>query len=65
MQSTTKQQLQEMQDLLDDVGERVSDLLNPALSREQLVEMIQDLDDLVNGTDEDEEHDEEEEGEAA
>jgi hypothetical protein len=60
MQSTAKQELQEFQELLDDIGERVSEMLDPALSREQLVEQIQELDELVNGS----EDDPEEEGEA-
>lgn len=60
MQSTAKQELQEFQELLDDIGERVSEMLDPALSREQLVEQIQELDELVNGSDDDPE----EEGEA-
>jgi hypothetical protein len=50
--------LEELQGLLDDVGERVSDLLNPALSREQLVELVQELDDLVNGTEEEDDEEE-------
>jgi hypothetical protein len=58
VRTTTKQELTELQGLLDDVGERVSDLLNPALSREQLVELVQELDDLVNGTEEEDDEEE-------
>jgi hypothetical protein len=50
----------ELQQLLDEVGERISDMLNPVLTREELVSQVQELDALVNGTDEDEEGDEEE-----
>lgn len=51
---------QELQDLIDEVGTRVTDMLNPALTREQIVEQLQEMDELVNGSDDDEDEEEDE-----
>jgi hypothetical protein len=58
--TTTKK---ELQDTLDEVGSRISDMLDPALSREQLVEQLQELDEMLNGSDDDDSEDEGEEEE--
>ena len=50
----TKRQLQK---LIDEVGEKISDLLDPVLTREELVAQVQELDALVNGTGEEDEDD--------
>jgi hypothetical protein len=42
---------QELQTLVDDVGIKLTEILNPALSREEIVIQLQELDELVNGTD--------------
>ena len=60
--SVTKQQLQ---NTLDEVGEQVGDMLDPALSREQIVERLQELDEMLNGSSEEEDDDEETEEEEA
>lgn len=52
----TKQQLEEH---LSDVATRVSDLLNPALSREAIIEELQELDEALNGESDGDEADEE------
>jgi hypothetical protein len=63
----TKAELQDMFDELqqrwDEVGDRISDMLNPVLSREQVLELVQEVDELMNGAgddDEDEESDDDE-----
>lgn len=38
---------------LDAVGEKVTEMLNPALTREEVIEIAQQLDELVNGADDD------------
>ena len=57
--AATKQQLQ---DTIDEVGEKLDELLNPVLTREQIIEGLQELDGIINGSDEE---DEEGEGEGA
>jgi hypothetical protein len=57
--TTTTPTKKELQQLIDEVGERVSDMLNPVLTREELVSQVQELDALVNGADEEEEDEEE------
>jgi len=47
----------DLQDLIDQASDIVNDALDPALTREAVVEKLQDLDSLLNG---DEEADEEE-----
>jgi hypothetical protein len=48
----------ELQETLDQVGESIADMLDPSLTRKQLVEKVKDLDELVNGVDvEDEDED--------
>ena len=46
--TVTKQQLQST---LNTVGERISEALNPALTREAIIEQLQELDELLNGSD--------------
>lgn len=58
MAQPTKQELME---LLDQVGDKVGDLLDPILSREQIVEGLQELDEMINGEEESEEEDDSEE----
>lgn len=58
MAQPTKQELME---LLDQVGDKVGDLLDPILSREQIVEGLQELDEMING--EEEESEEEDDSE--
>jgi hypothetical protein len=53
---TTKKELQH---LIDQIGEKVSDMLNPVFTREQLIEQVQELDELVNNTEEEEDNEEE------
>ena len=56
--ATSKRQLQ---DTLDQVGSKISELLNPALSREDIILSLQDLDDLVNGSDDEDDSEQEDE----
>ena len=42
----------ELQDTIDDVAEQIEDLLDPALTREVIVQKLQDLDGMLNGPDE-------------
>ena len=51
----------ELVQVLDNAGEKIAELLNPILTREQLVEGLQELDEMING--EEEEEDEEDESE--
>ena len=51
----------ELVETLNQAGEKVAELLNPILTREQLVEGLQELDEMING--EEEEEDEEDESE--
>ncbi|MEP6539597.1 MAG: hypothetical protein ABJF23_29950 [Bryobacteraceae bacterium] len=53
----------ELQDTLDEVGVKVSEMLNPAFSREEIIVALQELDELVNGSDEDDEEEEEDDTE--
>ena len=39
----------DLQDTVDQVGDLVSDALDPALSREEVIEKLQAIDDLLNG----------------
>jgi hypothetical protein len=43
----------ELQDTLDEVGIKVSEMLNPAFSREEIIVSLQELDEIVNGSDDD------------
>ena len=49
-QGPTKDELQET---IDDIGDIVTDALDPALTREEVVQKLQDIDDLLNGDDDD------------
>ena len=51
----------ELVEVLDQAGEKVADLLNPILTREQLVEGLQELDEMINGEEEEEEEEDESE----
>jgi hypothetical protein len=55
----------ELQALVEDIGERVSNMLDPVLTREEIVEQMKELDAVVNGSDdeEDEEDDDPDEDE--
>lgn len=57
----------ELQNLVDEIGERVSDMLDPVLAREEIVEQLKELDSLVNGSDDedDDSTDEDEDSESA
>lgn len=44
----------ELQETLESVGSSILDMLDPALTREELVSKVKELDELVNGSDEDE-----------
>jgi hypothetical protein len=48
---------QELEDLLEDVGGKVAEMLNPSLTRTQIVVLAQEIDEMVNGSDEDEDDD--------
>jgi hypothetical protein len=61
--ATTTPTKAELQQTLDEIGEKVTEMLNPALTREQVIELAQELDELVNGSDEDDETEEEEDDE--
>lgn len=50
---------QELQDTVDEVSERITDMLNPALTRIKLISKLQELNELVNGSDEDDDEEEE------
>ncbi len=52
----------ELQTTIDHAGELITDMLDPSLTREALVLLVQDLHEYINGSDEEEE-DEEDEGE--
>lgn len=43
----------ELEDTLDQVGDMITDALDPALTREEVVEKLQEIDDMLNGDDED------------
>lgn len=53
----------ELQETLDDLGERVSALLDPALSREDVVKGVQEMDEILNGSEDDEDDEDEDEDE--
>lgn len=53
----------ELEDTLDQAGEIITSMLDPALTRVDLVSYAQDLDALVNGTEYEEEDDDEDSGE--
>jgi hypothetical protein len=55
MKGPTKAELQET---LDQVGETIADMLDPSLTRKQLVDQLKDLDELVNGIGEDDDDEE-------
>lgn len=55
--STTKR---ELEDTLDDVNGLLEDALDPALTREEVIQKLQAMDDLINGDDDDEDDDEDE-----
>ena len=61
---TSKKELQDenaqLQSVLDDVASRVSDMLDPSLTREDIVKQLQELDDLLTDSD-DEDEDEDDE----
>jgi hypothetical protein len=50
----------ELVQVLDNAGEKIAELLNPILTREQLVEGLQELDEMINGEEEEEEEEEDE-----
>lgn len=58
----TKKQLQ---DLIDDVGDQLENMLDPSLTREELIGLVQELESQVNGDEEEDEEQEEEQEEAA
>jgi hypothetical protein len=41
----------ELADTLDQVGDMITDALDPALTREEVVEKLQEIDDMLNGDD--------------
>ena len=53
----------ELENLLNDVGDKLQEMLDPALTREELVSLVQELDAQVNGEDEDDEDEDDEEDE--
>ena len=55
MEMATSATKKEMQNLIDQIGEKVADMLNPVFTREELVEQMQELDELVNGSEDDDE----------
>ena len=52
--------IDEQSELIDQVASLVSDMLDPILTREELVEKLQELDDLLPEVEEEEEEEEEE-----
>lgn len=50
-ETMTKDQLEE---LLDDVGEKLDQALDPKLTREELVELVEQASDLIEGDEEEE-----------
>lgn len=58
MAGSTTPTKKELQETLDDISDRVSDLLDPSLSREDVVKGLQEIDEILSGDDdEDEEED--------
>jgi len=49
-----------LQDLIDDIGDKLQEMMDPALTREDLVALVQQLDAQVNGDDEDDDDGEDE-----
>ena len=47
----------ELQDSLDEVGNQIMEMLDPSLTRKEIVERLQELDSFVNGDDEEDEED--------
>ena len=41
----------ELQETIDDIGDIVTDALDPALTREEVVQKLQEIDDMLNGDD--------------
>lgn len=64
-QTATKPELQdeidELQETIDQIGDLVSDALDPALSREEVIAKLQDIDDLLNDEDTSADDDEDDE----
>jgi len=52
----------DLQDTLDQIGDMVTDALDPALTREEVIQKLQDIDDIVNGEPGDEEDDDTDDG---
>ena len=53
----------ELQDQLDEIDDLIQDALDPSLTREQVISKVQDIDDILNGSDDDEEDEDDLEGE--
>lgn len=56
----------ELEDTLDEVSNKVTEMLNPALTRKEVVVLVQELDQIVNGSsdaEDDEQGDEEDDDE--
>lgn len=49
----------ELQDMLDSVADSISEMLDPALTREQIVGKLQELDDMLNADDDESDGDDE------
>jgi len=47
----------ELQDTIDQVGDMIADALDPALSREEVIQKLQEIDDIVNNGDDDSDDD--------
>lgn len=51
---------QELNDLVTEAGDKITELLDPELTREEIVRKAKELDELINGSDEDDEDDDDE-----
>ena len=60
MPSATSTTKRELEDTLDDVNGLLEDALDPALTREEVIQKLQAMDDLINGDDDEEDDDEDE-----
>jgi len=50
----------ELENLLNDVGDKLQEMLDPALTREDLVTLVQELDSQINGDDDEDDEDQDE-----
>ena len=57
MSTTNTNTKAELQETVNEVADKISEMLDPALDRKEIVEKLQELDEMLNGSDDDDDAD--------